>query len=62
MLIRETCSGKTRYEGKRAANAVLNAARYSKSRRRRGKSDKLRAYHCDRCNGWHVTHKEDIFA
>lgn len=28
---------------------------------RHNRPDKLRIYHCGRCNGWHVTHKDDIY-
>lgn len=41
---------------KREANGVINAR--MKARMRKGKPDALRAYHCPRCNQWHVTHEE----
>lgn len=46
---------KKRYS-KRDAQGVINAR--TNGRRRGGKPDLLRAYHCPRCNQWHVTHQE----
>lgn len=60
--IRETCSGKTRYADKRAAKTALNSFQTSRRRsKRRAHYDpkELSIYYCDRCNGWHLTHRED---
>lgn len=62
MLIRETCSGKARYSDKRAAVTCLNKLQHPSrhSRRRRSRNaQKLSAYHCNRCGGWHLTHQEE---
>ena len=52
ILFRQKCRGKYIYD-KKGAETALN------SLKRQGKGC-LRMYHCDRCNGWHLTHKDEI--
>lgn len=49
------CTGKHRYPNKKSAATKLNRIMRS---HRRNRPDYLRAYHCEHCNGWHLT-KED---
>lgn len=49
---RRAC-GKLRYPDKKAAVTQIN--RLKKVRGRHGRPEWLRAYHCDDCNGWHIT-------
>ena len=49
-----TC-GKYCYADKRAAQTAVNF-RKRDHEFKRGKTKHLRAYHCDACNGWHLTH------
>lgn len=48
------CQGKFRYADKKAVQTFLNQF-HRTSRGRHGRPEKLRAYHCPDCNGWHVT-------
>lgn len=50
-LTRERMCGKFRYRDEQAATEALLKAWRSMSPRRR----ELRAYQCDRCDGWHLT-------
>lgn len=55
---RDYCNGKVRYASKRDAATVLNARTTGrKDWRGRRPVKGLRSYHCDECNGWHLTHK-----
>lgn len=49
----EVRCGKNRYQDKKAAVSEIN--RLKKVRGRHGRPEWLRAYHCDDCNGWHIT-------
>ena len=48
------CTGKTRYSSGAKARAALTGLRkYAPRRGDRGKP--RRPYHCNHCNGWHLT-------
>lgn len=49
----EYCNGKVKYD-KRGAQTASNH-RFNVAH------TKLRIYHCEWCNGWHLTHKENMF-
>jgi len=51
----DQCVRKRRYADKRDAQTALNS--FSKFRGRHGRPEQLRAYHCDLCQGWHLTKK-----
>lgn len=40
----------TKVEAQTVVNSRMNS--------RNNRPDQLRIYHCERCNGWHVTHKD----
>lgn len=49
-----TCeTGKHRFETKREAGK--RAAEINRENKKTGKKDRLRAYECDRCSGFHLT-------
>ena len=48
----ETPCGKTVYADKKTAESAINLRMGFKNR-----PEHLRAYHCERCRGWHLTHK-----
>lgn len=49
------CGRKIIYDKKGIAS-FMNA--FQKHRGRNGRADKLRSYHCEECNGWHLTKGE----
>lgn len=51
---------KRRYPDKKSAVSEINERTTGGHwRSRRNRPAFLRAYHCDRCGGWHLTHKEE---
>lgn len=48
---------KRRYDKKGALSAANFRKKNGEGRCRRGKQKTLRAYHCDQCQAWHLTHK-----
>lgn len=51
-----SCDKRT-YPDKKAAKSAADRRQSRQPGRRRGKQKFLRVYHCDRCNGWHLTHQ-----
>jgi hypothetical protein len=51
---------KMNYPDKKAAVSAANLRVCGRRRIRRNRPEMLRAYFCDRCNGWHLTHKEKL--
>jgi hypothetical protein len=47
---------KSRYPDKKTAVTVVNQRTRGRQKRRHGRPAFLRAYPCDVCNGWHLTH------
>jgi hypothetical protein len=47
------CSDKTRYADKRDAQTAMN--KFKTKRGRHGRPERLRAYACPLCRGWHLT-------
>lgn len=54
----ETCGGKVRHVSRREAITSANHLTKGRSERRHGRPRELHAYHCPRCNGWHLTKQE----
>lgn len=48
----KSCEGKRRYADKRAAVSEIN---FIFKRRHRHRPERLRAYPCKHCGGWHLT-------
>ena len=51
-----TCE-KRGYESKKDALTVRNVRTRGRRRKRHGRPDFLRVYHCPDCGLWHLTHK-----
>jgi len=60
---RTHCGGKVYYASRKDAQTMANVQTGKrhprKNRQRHGRPEFLRVYHCDRCNGWHLTKRED---
>jgi hypothetical protein len=50
-----TCGAKISYPSKKDALTKRNARLSGEGK---GRPDLLRAYHCNSCNGWHLTSQE----
>jgi len=57
-MARIMCGDKRFYATRREAQSTANYRTQGRQERRRGRPEQLRPYHCDRCNGWHLTHLE----
>jgi len=55
----KTCNGKKCFSKRDAETARNKRLKPKRHQRRHNTPDSLRIYHCQTCNGWHLTSKEE---
>ena len=60
-IILDRCRGKACYPTLKDAQTMMNTRLGSSRKRgqRHGRPERLRAYRCDFCRSWHLTHREE---